>query len=108
MIWLPASFWLFANDKPAMGVFLLVWGVFAISSVDNILRPKLVGKDTQMHELFILLGTLGGIFLFGAVGFIIGPIVAALFVTVWDIYGTAFRDVLPPAGIGGSPPEPPA
>jgi len=48
-----------------------------------------------MHDLLIFLATLGGIFLFGLLGFIIGPIVAALFVTVWDIYGVAFRDVLP-------------
>jgi len=49
-----------------------------------------------MHELMILFGTLGGIIMFGIVGFIIGPIIAALFVTIWEIYGTAFKDILPP------------
>jgi predicted PurR-regulated permease PerM len=59
-----------------------------------------------MHELFILLGTLGGIFLFGALGFIIGPIIAALFVTLWDMYGVAFRDFLPAGGRSeGEPPS---
>jgi predicted PurR-regulated permease PerM len=53
-----------------------------------------VGKDTKMPDLLILLGTFGGLSLFGAVGFIIGPIIAALFITVWDMYGAAFQDIL--------------
>ena len=69
-----------------------------VGSVDNILRPRFVGKDTQMHELMIFFGTLGGISLFGIIGFIIGPIVAALFVTVWDIYGETFKEYLPEVG----------
>jgi predicted PurR-regulated permease PerM len=66
-----------------------------VGSIDNFLRPILVGKDTQMHELMILFGTLGEIALFGVIGIIIGPIIAALFVTVWEIYGIVFRDILP-------------
>jgi predicted PurR-regulated permease PerM len=65
--------------------------------VDNFLRPRLVGKDTKMHELMVFFGTLGGIMMFGVAGIIIGPIVAALLVTVWEIYGVAFQDVLPGA-----------
>ena len=79
-----------------------------IGSLDNLLRPILVGKDTQMHELMIFFGTLGGIIMFGVVGFIIGPIIAALFVTVWDIYGDAFKDILPAVmvpGAGNKPEE---
>jgi predicted PurR-regulated permease PerM len=68
-----------------------------------LLRPILVGRDTQMHELMILFGTLGGIIMFGVVGIIIGPIIAALFVTIWDIYGLAFEDVLP--GVMPSDPD---
>jgi len=55
-----------------------------------------VGKDAEMPDLLILVGTLGGLFLFGPVGFIIGPIVCGLFLTVWEIYGTTFKDILPP------------
>ena len=55
----------------------------------------LVGKDTQMSDLLILLSTLGGLVLWGALGIVIGPLVAALFVTIWDIYGITFRDWLP-------------
>ncbi len=84
------------------GLGLGIWCAGLVGTVDNFLRPWLVGRDTKMPDLLILLGTLGGILLFGAEGVIIGPIVAALFVTIWDIYGSAFRDVLP-----GPPPAPP-
>ena len=66
-----------------------------VGSIDNVLRPKLVGSDTQLHELMIFFSTLGGLLTFGLPGFIIGPIIAALFVTVWEIYGVEFSDWLP-------------
>ena len=66
-----------------------------VGSLDNFLRSRRVGRDIKMHDLMILFGTLGGISMFGIIGFIIGPIVAALFVTVWEIYGEVFRDILP-------------
>ena len=74
-----------------------------VGSLDNVLRPRLVGKDTQMHDLMIFLGTLGGIALFGVIGFIIGPIIAALFVTIWEIYGEVFKDFLPGLGMERGP-----
>jgi predicted PurR-regulated permease PerM len=77
------------------GLGLFVWCAAVVGTVDNVLRPWLVGKDTKMPDLLILLGTLGGLIIFGAAGIIIGPIIAALFVTVWDIYGAAFKGVLP-------------
>ena len=58
------------------------------------LRPRLVGHDTKMSDLLILFSTLGGIAVFGAIGFIVGPIIAALFVTIWEIFGKAYRDDL--------------
>ena len=63
--------------------------------MDNFLRPWLVGKEAKMSDLMVLLSTLGGLGLFGIVGFIVGPLIAAIFQTVWDIYGVAFKDVLP-------------
>jgi predicted PurR-regulated permease PerM len=57
-----------------------------ISTVDNVLRPILVGKDVAMHPLLIFLSTLGGIVLFGFSGFVIGPIVAALFLSILQMY----------------------
>ncbi len=95
LVWFPAVVYLAATGHIAKGIVLFVFCAFVVGSLDNLLRPKLVGKDTQMHELMILFGTLGGIFMFGMVGIIIGPIIAGLFVTVWEIYGMAFQDVLP-------------
>lgn len=67
-------------------------------NLDNVVRPRLVGKDTEMHDLFVLFGTLGGITMFGLLGIIIGPIIAALFITIWGIYGKVFHEYLPDVG----------
>lgn len=95
LVWIPAVIYLFLAGKVVAGVALLAWCAVVVSTVDNFLRPRLIGRDARMSDLLILLSTLGGIVLFGAVGFIVGPIVAALFVTVWHIYGEAFEEVLP-------------
>lgn len=94
-VWIPAVVFLVVTGHTTAGVLLAIWCGVVVGTVDNVLRPRLVGKGARMSDLMILVSTLGGIMLFGAVGFIIGPIVAALFVTVWDIYGVAFRDLLP-------------
>jgi predicted PurR-regulated permease PerM len=65
-----------------------------VGSVDNVLRPRLVGRDTRLHDVLILFSTLGGILAFGPLGFMIGPIVAGLFVTSWEIFAVAYSDVL--------------
>ncbi len=95
LVWVPAVVYLVAVGRTGAAIGLFIWCAAVVGSVDNVLRPWLVGKDTKMPDLLILLGTLGGLVLFGAAGIIIGPIVAALFVTIWDIYGVAFKDFLP-------------
>ncbi len=95
LIWVPAVGYLFVMGEIAAGIGLLIWCAAVVSSIDNFLRPRLIGRDARMSDLLILLSTLGGIVLFGAVGFIVGPIVAALFVTVWHLYGETFQDWLP-------------
>jgi predicted PurR-regulated permease PerM len=95
LIWIPAVVYLFMVGEAVAGVGLLIWCAVVVSTVDNFLRPRLIGRDARMSDLLILLSTLGGIILFGAVGFIVGPIVAALFVTVWHLYGEAFQEWLP-------------
>lgn len=75
------------------GIFLLCMG-FIITSIDNVLRPKLVGKDTQMPTLVIFFATLGGLSVFGFSGFILGPIIMALVIALWNIYDQEFRDQL--------------
>lgn len=101
LVWVPAAIILAATGEPAKGIGLGVFCAVIVGSIDNLLRPILVGRDTEMHELMILFGTLGGIIMFGVVGIIIGPIVAALFVTVWEIYGVVFKDVLPAVAVSG-------
>jgi predicted PurR-regulated permease PerM len=95
-VWVPAVIYLFVVGDMAAGIGLLIWCAIVVSTVDNFLRPRLVGRDARMSDLLILLSTLGGIVLFGVVGFIVGPIVAALFVTIWHIYGETFDDWLLP------------
>ena len=99
LVWGPAAIFLAFNGNYPAAIGLILFCGLVVGSVDNFLRPFLVGKDTQMHELMILFGTLGGIVMFGVVGIVIGPIIAALFVTVWDIYGIVFQEVLPDVGM---------
>jgi predicted PurR-regulated permease PerM len=95
IVWLPGVIILGMGGHYGATIGLLVFCILVVGGVDNFLRPRLVGKDTRMHELLILFGTLGGIIMFGVAGIIIGPIVAALVVTVWEIYGVAFQEELP-------------
>jgi predicted PurR-regulated permease PerM len=103
LVWIPATIYLALTGQWGACIGLLAWCAGVMGSVDNFLRPWLVGKDTQLPDLVILLSTLGGLVLFGPLGFIVGPIVAALFVTVWELYGAAFADLLPP--VAESPPS---
>jgi len=95
LVWVPAVIYLFATGELVTAIVLGIWCLAIVGTVDNFMRPWLIGKDTKMPDLLILLGTLGGLIFFGAAGFIIGPIVAALFVTAWDIYGRVFQNYLP-------------
>ena len=96
LIWVPAVIYLIVTGQLLDGLLLFAWCAAVVGTIDNILRPILVGKDAKMPDLLILVGTLGGLFLFGPIGFIVGPIVCGLFLTVWDIYGVTFKDLLPP------------
>jgi predicted PurR-regulated permease PerM len=98
LIWLPMVIYLVVTGHATAGMVLLLWSLVVVSTIDNFLRPRFVGRDTRMSDLLILLSTLGGLFLFGPVGFIVGPIVAALFVTVWHLYGESFHDQPPDGG----------
>lgn len=94
LVWGPAVVYLYATGEYMAATGLLLFCGLLVSSIDNILRPILVGRDTRMHELLIFFGTFGGISLFGISGFIVGPIIAALFITIWEIYGETFREYL--------------
>jgi predicted PurR-regulated permease PerM len=86
LVWVPAAIILIALGQVTKGIVLLVAGVLVIGLVDNLLRPILVGRDTQMPDYLVLLATLGGLTVFGISGFVIGPIIAASFLVVWEMF----------------------
>jgi predicted PurR-regulated permease PerM len=94
IVWVPAAIFLAATGSWIKAILLAVFFMLVVGTVDNLLRPILVGRDTQMHELMIFFSTLGGLLTFGVMGFILGPILAALFLTVWEMFGAAFRTEL--------------
>ncbi|CBL43648.1 Predicted permease PerM family [gamma proteobacterium HdN1] len=91
LIWAPVAVYSLATGDWVSGVVLIVVGVGVIGMVDNLLRPILVGRDTQMPDYLVLLSTLGGLALFGMNGLIIGPIIAALFIAFWEIFMREFN-----------------
>ncbi len=91
IVWLPACIYMILSDNVVGGMLLLAFCAVIIGSVDNVLRPRIVGKGTNLPQLIVLISTLGGIMLIGPVGFIIGPVIAALFITIWQIYTEFIR-----------------
>ena len=94
LVWLPAALFLLVGGAVVKGVILLFYGVFVIGLADNILRPLLVGRDTKMPDWLILVSTLGGLTTFGISGFVAGPIVAAMFLAIWTMFGEAQEEGL--------------
>ncbi len=86
LIWVPVAIYLFATGAIVKGAILVACGVLVIGMVDNVLRPLLVGKDTRMPDYVVLISTLGGISVMGINGFIVGPVIAAMFIAAWGIF----------------------
>jgi predicted PurR-regulated permease PerM len=86
LVWLPAAVILLGMGQIVKGIILIAAGVLVIGLVDNVLRPILVGRDTQMPDYLVLLATLGGLAVFGVSGFVIGPVIAAFFIVVWEMF----------------------
>lgn len=95
LVWGPAVLILLANEAYLKAGMLLLFGVLVIGLVDNLLRPMLVGRDTGMPDYLVLLSTFGGITVFGASGFVIGPIIAALFLTLWTMFDAEYGHLDP-------------
>jgi predicted PurR-regulated permease PerM len=89
LVWVPVALYLLATGAVWQGVVLIAFGVLVIGLVDNVLRPILVGKDTKMPDYVVLIATLGGIAVFGLNGFVIGPLIAAMFMAAWDVVAAA-------------------
>ena len=93
-VWVPAAIVMIILGHTWTGIGMILFGALVIGTIDNILRPMLVGKDSQMHPLLVLLSTLGGIAVFGISGFIIGPIIASLMLAFWEMYESHYRKEL--------------
>ncbi len=96
LVWVPAVIFLALNGQTGAAVGVALWCAIVVGTIDNVLRPFLVGRDTQMPDLLILLTTLGGLLVFGATGIVLGPIVGALFIAVWDLWSSAVEETLQP------------
>ena len=107
LIWAPVAIYLFAIGQWIQGTVLVVFGVAVIGLVDNVLRPVLVGRDTKLPDYIVLLSTLGGFALFGMNGFVVGPMVAALFVAFWEIFIREFNSPPVILTVDNSPPTAP-
>jgi len=92
IVWGPIAGIMFLQGDYTDGIIVVVIGALFIGLIDNLLRPRLVGNDTKMPDYLILLATLGGLTWFGLSGFVLGPIIAALFVTCWQMMGDEYGE----------------
>ncbi len=93
LVWGPVGVGLIVTGQPTHGVFLLGWGLFAVSTIDNVVRPRLTGSRMKLHPLLVFLSMFGGLAVFGMMGILVGPLIAALFMAMVRIYR---RDFLVP------------
>jgi predicted PurR-regulated permease PerM len=98
LVWLPAAVILLGMGQIVKGIIVIAAGVLVIGLVDNVLRPLLVGRDTQMPDYLVLLATLGGLAVFGISGFVIGPVIAAFFLVVWEMFAQEYAERTTPRG----------
>lgn len=89
IVWLPVAAYFFITGSLWQGLALLAYGLFVIGLADNLLRPMLVGKNVGMPDYVVMITTLGGMVVFGVNGFILGPMIAAMFIAVWHVWVTA-------------------
>lgn len=101
LVWGPVAIYLLATGSIWQGAVLIAFGVVVIGLADNLLRPMLVGKDVKLPDYLILISTLGGIEIFGLNGFVVGPLIAAMFVTVWQLLAERAPEEDRPAGPRG-------
>jgi predicted PurR-regulated permease PerM len=92
LVWIPVALYLLATGAIWQGLTLIAFGSLVIGLVDNALRPVLVGKDTKLPDYVVLISTLGGIEAFGLNGFVVGPVIAAMFVAVWDLLSATRKE----------------
>jgi predicted PurR-regulated permease PerM len=94
IIWAPMGIYMLVSGHTWEGLTILAFGLVVITTVDTIMRPLMIGKGVEIHPLLIFLSTLSGIAVFGFSGFVIGPIIVALLMTIWDMYEQFYREEL--------------
>lgn len=96
LVWLPVAVYFLLSGALWQGVSLLAFGMLVIGLVDNLLRPMLVGKQARIPDYVVMITTVGGMAVFGINGFVLGPVIAAMFITVWHIFGSTGGGVVRP------------
>ena len=91
---IPAVVYLAVTGNSGAAIGLTIWGVVAVGLIDNFLGPKLIGGSTKLHPVLVLIAIIGGIQLFGILGFLIGPIIMAIFIAMLEMFRSDFRDNL--------------
>jgi predicted PurR-regulated permease PerM len=92
LVWLPMAIYLYATGEIVSASILVAYGALVIGLADNVLRPILVGRDTKLPDYIVLFSTLGGLSILGITGFVIGPLIAALFLSFWSIFIKEFNN----------------
>ncbi|MBI5130923.1 MAG: AI-2E family transporter [Rhodopseudomonas palustris] len=103
LVWVPVALYMLLTGAIWQGVVLIGFGALVIGMVDNVLRPVLVGKDTRMPDYVVLISTLGGLQVLGLNGFVLGPVVAAMFISTWDIFSIARQEPADARALTGTP-----
>ncbi len=96
LVWGPAAIWFAINSMWVQTIILILVGVLIIGLIDNLLRPPLVGKGTRMPDFVVLISTIGGISLVGINGFVVGPMIAAMFIAAWSLLAQEQNTEIPP------------
>ncbi|MBN1663385.1 MAG: AI-2E family transporter [Deltaproteobacteria bacterium] len=94
IVWAPMGIYMLISGHVWEGLVILAFGTVVITTVDTIMRPLMIGKGVEIHPLLIFLSTLGGLVVFGVSGFVIGPIIVSLLMTIWDMYDQFYREEL--------------
>jgi len=91
IVWLPVAVYQVIHGDYWSALFLAGWFWLFVASIDNVMRPRLVGEDTRMPDVLVLLTTLGGLFMFGAIGLLVGPFIGAMLMAAWAVYRHVFE-----------------
>lgn len=100
LVWFPGALYLFSMGETLVGVGVVIWGVAVISTVDNVVKPVLIGRHGQVHPMLAFVGVLGGLAAFGFLGFLMGPLVLSLFAAVFNVLAQTDWDAVGSEGPG--------